>query len=99
MQIKKEKDLLTAKEWLEKDLKDYKELILAITDTFKVDKNAYLVIEGYMERYASYKTKVLEDRILEFRNNIKDKCSIWENFDTSPSLSEQYDKHFNITTE
>jgi len=54
-----------------------------------------------MERYANYKSRMFQAQILMFRNNIKDKCKIWENFDITPSLLEQYDKHFGIvkTTE
>lgn len=49
-----------------------------------------------MERYASYKTKVSEDRILEFRKNL---FSIYLQDSDIENIQKEFDKHFNITTE
>jgi len=79
---------LTAKEWLEKE-----------TERLGIIISQYNFYEDFMEKYANYKNRILEDRIKEFRDNIANKSKIWESWDVTPSLSEQYDKHFNINKE
>jgi hypothetical protein len=74
---------LTAKEWLKKEITSFDDSVL----------------DDMMERYASYRTKELEEKIMEFRNNIGNKSKIWESWDTTPSLLQQFDEHFNITSE
>lgn len=76
---------LTAKEWLnDKNCRE------------TGDKTLWI---NRMNAYASYRTKELEEKIMEFRNNIGNKSKIWESWDTTPSLLQQFDEHFNITSE
>jgi hypothetical protein len=61
-----ENKTLTAKEWLEKE-----ELIWNYTaiPSIMLKKPE---IETFMEQYANYKNKELENKIVEFRNKFKD---------------------------
>jgi phage pi2 protein 07 len=98
---------LTAKEWLEKGFAPIKNLI---ADERGLIQQKYF--ENCMERYASYRTKKLEKKIMEFRERIKNDmevddggwvymhCEISGN-DLYPyhDLIDVFDKHFNITSE
>ena len=96
---------LTAKEWLEK------EELFGYVDLWK-DKvhEACEDLDLYpaMERYTNYKNRMLEAKILEFRNYLKsekerntinsDKLVNEEMKYLFNSLFSVYDKHFNINT-
>ena len=82
---------LTAKEWLEKEelyscTKEYRNKVELAAE--EVD----LFI--YMEKYANYKNRVLEERIKVFRDYIVDipYIGVLE----EKELLKEYDKHFNI---
>lgn len=81
-------EILTAKEWLEKEG--------LLTEELR-DKKWYVVESGIMEKYANYKNKVLEDRIKEFREMLKT-ASFSESSEGQEAeyWLEVYDKHFNI---
>lgn len=82
-------EILTAKEWLEKEELFPKEL----NREECVSKMAFQQI---MEKYANYKNRILEDRIKEFREDIlKGKWIKYLQICTEDRL-EEYDKHFNI---
>ena len=100
---------LTAKEWLEKEelyscTKEYRNKIELAAE--EVD----LFI--YMEKYANYKNRILEDRIKEFGRLLKEELTVDDSgsidifyiFDKSDlwhyhSIEEVFDKHFNIQKE
>jgi hypothetical protein len=73
------KETLTAKEWLEKE-----ELIWNYTaiPSIMLKKPE---IETFMEQYANYKNKELENKIVEFRNKFKD-----------VAMLRRIDEYFNI---
>lgn len=79
---------LTAKEWLDENNIDTFFPITSIIDPLNLTQ---------MEKYADYKTKMLEGKILEFRNKIKDFqfLSIYD----EDKLIDKFDKHFNIKKE
>ena len=101
-----ENNILTAKEWLEKEelyscTKEYRNKIELAAE--EVD----LFI--YMEKYANYKNRILEDRIKEFGRLLKEKLTVDDSgsidifyiFNKSDlwhyhSIEEVFDKHFNI---
>lgn len=63
------------------------------------DTDLYLGYECYefMEQYANYKNRVLEDRIKEFRKEL----NLWWLFDAdgkkiTKDLLNEYDRHFNL---
>ena len=92
----KENNILTAKEWLEKEGKlngvcnnnpDYKGLSYSASEA--------------MELYASYKTKVLEDRIGEFKDKLDYVCNRQGDISAVACANlrdwmKEFDKHFNI---
>ena len=100
---------LTAKEWLEKEelyscTKEYRNKVELAAE--EVD----LFI--YMEKYANYKNRILEDRIKEFGRLLKEELTVDDSgsidifyiFDKSDlwhyhSIEEVFDKHFNIQKE
>ena len=69
------KETLTAKEWLMDDLK------LSRIKSIDILNNPIPT----MERYANYRTKELENKIIEFRNKFKD-----------VAMLRRVDEHFNI---
>lgn len=84
---------LTAKEWLEKEelyscTKEYRNKVELAAE--EVD----LFI--YMEKYANYKNRILEDRVKEFREIMS--TSWFENSEdrVTGDWIKEYDKHFNI---
>jgi len=88
---------LTAKEWLEKEelyscTKEYRNKVELAAE--EVD----LFI--YMEKYANYKNRILEDRIKEFKKVFKNKWNYlaedYSERDVIPDILDQYNKHFNI---
>lgn len=102
-------EILTAKEWLEKEelyscTKEYRNKIELAAE--EVD----LFI--YMEKYANYKNRILEDRIKEFRKvlvdnaypgipiaeNVADPVTLnaWHDYASTNITIKEYDKHFNI---
>ena len=101
-----ENNILTAKEWLEKEelyscTKEYRNKVELAAE--EVD----LFI--YMEKYANYKNRILEDRIKEFGRLLKEKLTVDDSgsidifyiFNKSDlwhyhSIEEVFDKHFNI---
>lgn len=76
---------LTAKEWLEKE--GY---------NFTVETNTDVYATTFMEKYANYKNKILEDRIAEFRQHLVLKIVPYTDSPIERWYLEQYDKHFNI---
>jgi len=79
-------EILTAKEWLEKE-----EIYNSYIDHSKQGEEIGLIrFSEIMEKYANYKNSILEDRIKEFR----------EIYRSHPNISDykvkEYDKHFNI---
>ena len=104
-----ENNILTAKEWLEKEelyfcTKEYRNKVELAAE--EVD----LFI--YMEKYANYKNRILEDRIKEFGRLLKEELTVDDSgsidifyiFDKSDlwhyhSIEEVFDKHFNIQKE
>ena len=95
---------LTAKEWLEKELNKEEYL--------HCHNKTIVSMEGcneFMEKYANYKNRVLEDRIKEFGRLLKEKLTVDDSgsidifyiFNKSDlwhyhSIEEVFDKHFNI---
>ena len=80
-----ENNILTAKEWLEKEelyscSKEYRNKIELAAE--EVDMFIY------MEKYANYKNRILEDRIKEFAQFVKINCDSY--------IERMYNKHFNI---
>jgi len=85
---------LTAKEWLEKEelyscTREYRNKIELAAE--EVD----LFI--YMEKYANYKNRILEDRIKEFRKELEYRASLLDSTGSQfNKYLKKYDKHFNI---
>ena len=77
------KETLTAKEWLMDDLK------LSRIKSIDTLNNPIPT----MERYASYRTKELENKIKEFRDNM---FSVYLQDSDIENIEKEYDKHFNI---
>ena len=90
-------ETLTAKEWLDVNMHLFTK---GNRDNIWIDS---------MEKYANYKSGVLEDRIKEFRRLLKEELSVGCNgsidifyiFDKNDTwhyhaIEEVYDKHFNI---
>lgn len=79
---------LTAKEWLDENSIDTFFPITSIIDPINL---------GYMEQYANYKNRILEDRIKEFRKQFELHAFYNDCGDNLVGLiQEEYDKHFNI---
>ena len=74
------KETLTAKEWVEKGFAPIKNLVGDENGTIQQQ-----YIEDCMEQYANYRTKELENKIIEFRNKFKD-----------VAMLRRVDEHFNI---
>ena len=98
-----ENNILTAKEWLEDKAK-----LDGVCKNNPHFKGLDSLISEVMEDYASYKNKVLEDKILEFREDIKsigitmEGCFIIKHSNgnsTAYNILNAYDRSFNITTE
>lgn len=65
-------EILTAKEWLEKETGNYLEIFSDVKHEM-IDYNQFeQLLESYLEKYADYKSRILEDRIKEFREKLKD---------------------------
>lgn len=85
---------LTAKEWLEKEYKSEENVITIFGN----------LSYGLIERYASYRTRELEEKIMEYRNNLKRGSeisfaeAIYPEYTYSDMLK-SFEKHFNITSE
>lgn len=81
-------NILTAKEWLEKE---------TFRDGIMPCKNKEnLMLSDLVEKYANYKNRILEERIMEFRQYLVLKIAPYTNNLTERWYLEQYDKHFNI---
>ena len=77
---------LTAKEWLEKQ-----------PETQYIYEGNLEQIAEYSEQYANYRNKELKDKILEFRENLKNASTIVSvQGEEAEYWLEIYDKHFNI---
>lgn len=64
-------EILTAKEWLEQETEGYCELYHDCHYE-NINYNQFLAeFERYLERYADYKTKMLEGKILQFRQMLE----------------------------
>jgi hypothetical protein len=87
---------LTAKEWLEKETEGYLELY----DDAKYEISNYTKFvedfEKYLERYANYRTKELENKIIEFSNQLKTISKGKEYPNILQDIETQCNKHFNI---
>lgn len=77
--------ILTAKEWLQKGFAPIKHLIADEDGSIQQE-----YFEECMEKYANYKTKMLEAKILQFRQSIKNRIQ--------PVEVEEYDEYFGICT-
>lgn len=90
-------DILTPKEWLEKE---YGYTISALLGTSDVDKPFnHISATKVMELYANYRNRMLEAKILEFRGYIKTADERIILPIELEYLIKKYDKHFNITIE
>lgn len=78
--------MLTAKEWLEKE---------GYFNEFAISEG----IHPLFERYANYRNRMLEAKILEFRNQIIVEDWMKMPYRYNEEFLEQFDKYFNITTE
>ena len=86
---------LTAKEWLEKELNKEEYL--------HCHNKTIVSMEGcneFMEKYANYKNRILEDRIKEFREIFAKDCDdmgeLPFRYENKDYFLDQYNKHFNI---
>lgn len=91
-------EILTAKEWLEKE-----GVYNSYIDHSKQGEEIGLIqFSEIMEKYANYKNRILEDRIKEFRDSlltIKQSLTDYRELDAKEELDlllQEYDKHFNI---
>lgn len=86
-------EILTAKEWLRKGFAPVKNLIADEDGSIQQE-----YFEECMERYANYKNRILEDRIKEFREELKTTYYEQGYFRdwAFNDLLLGYDKHFNI---
>ena len=82
-------EILTAKEWLEKEN--------AINKDGKL--NWTFDLERVVRDYANYRNRMLEAKILEFRNQIIVEDWMKMPYRYNEEFLEQFDKYFNITTE
>lgn len=75
-------EILTAKEWLKREIEEH---------SLMGWDNSFL-----MERYANYRTKMLESKIKKFRNKMSK--SWYENSEgkTTGDWIEEFDKYFNL---
>ena len=63
-------EILTAKEWLEKETGNYLEIFSDVKHEM-IDYNQFeQLLESYLEKYADYKSRILEDRIKEWDADI-----------------------------
>lgn len=93
-------EILTAKEWLEKEEINNSSL-LSLTKfkdraLFKGEYDLSIILE----RYANYRNKILENKILDFRQSLKENSE----YETSEAVEASYwlvifDKIFDIKTE
>jgi Mg2+ and Co2+ transporter CorA len=81
---------LTAIEWLEKEITTFDDSVL----------------DGMMEQYASYRTRELEEKIMQFRKFLQNNMQVFlspnnefQQHIISGELLVKFDKHFNITSE
>lgn len=90
---------LTAKEWLDTNL--IKDCLLSNKEIQGMDLDGYTTCSEAMELYAKGKTRILEDRIKEFREILKNQVDSFSNVydDAEIAFLNEYDKHFNINKE
>lgn len=85
------KETLTSKEWLEKGLAPVKTLVGDENGTIQQQ-----YFEDCMEQYANYRTKELENKIIEFSKQLKTISKGREYPNILQNIENQYNKHFNI---
>ena len=81
---------LNVKEWLDKETEGYFQLY-SDCKYEEANYNDFIsVFERYLEKYANYKNRILEGKILQFRQTVKNTIQ--------PIQVEEYDEYFGIQT-
>lgn len=97
----KEENTLTAKEWLEKE-GIYNSHDLGLSDQIENGRNPQRFdLDNVMEKYANYKNRILEEKIIEFGKLLKNEQIHATNENITignkmHNLLSVYNEHFNI---